>query len=241
MIVTILLMILASETVSAMPAKPTSTYVLVHGGNVSTETWNKLAKSNVYAPGGKLGGKVWDTIIPALKAHNHRVFAPTLKDEHSSHLTEYIEQICTLITENDLKEVVLVGHSYGGIVITGVAAKMPERISRLVYVDAALPDPGQSLFDIIASAGSDPMSFAGLEPAAPYVEKLQFDAQKIELLPKTYILCTESEFASVTNVAKQKIAAEGKEWTYFELPTSHVPMASMPEQFSQLLLETGRK
>ena len=60
------------------------------------------------------------------------------------------------------------------MVITGVAAKMPDRISRLMYVDAALPDPGQSLFDIIVSGGSDPMSFAGLEPAAPYVEKLQF-------------------------------------------------------------------
>ena len=64
------------------------------------------------------------------------------------------------------------------MVITGVAAKMPGRIGRLVYVDAALPDPGQSLFDIIVSGGSDPMSFAGLEPAAPYVEKLQFKPRK---------------------------------------------------------------
>ncbi|MFZ0035595.1 MAG: hypothetical protein WAK60_11495, partial [Sedimentisphaerales bacterium] len=74
-----------------------------------------------------------------------------------------------------------------------------------------LPDPGQSLFNIIVSGGSDPMSFAGLEQAAPYVEKLQFNAQKIKSLPKTYILCTESEFASVTIVAKQKIAADGNE------------------------------
>ncbi len=83
------------------------------------------------------------------------------------------------------------------------------------------------------------MSFAGLEPAAAYVEKLQFDAQKIKRLPKTYILCTESEFASVTHVARQKIAAAGKEWTYLELPTSHVPMATMPDKFTQLLLEAG--
>jgi len=235
----VLLMILASLTVFAMTAKPAGTYVLVHGGNMSTETWNKLAKSNVYTPDGKMGGRVWDSIIPALKAHNYRVFAPTLKDEHSSNLTGHIEQICTLITENDLKDVILVGHSYGGMVITGVAAKMPDRISRLVYVDAALPDPGQSLFDIIVSGGRDPLSFAGLEPAVPYVEKLQFDPLKIKPLPKTYILCTESEFAAVTHVARQKIAAAGKEWTYFELPSSHVPMASMPEQFSQLLLETG--
>ena len=82
-----------------MKTKPTGIYVLIHGGNMSTETWNKLAKSNVYIPGCKLGGRVWDSIIPALKAHNYRVFAPTLKDEHSSNLTEHIEQICTLITE----------------------------------------------------------------------------------------------------------------------------------------------
>jgi pimeloyl-ACP methyl ester carboxylesterase len=217
-----------------------ATYVLVHGGNMSTETWNKLTVGNpVYTKDGHLGGRIWDPIIPALKAHNHRVFAPTLKDEHSSNLTEHIEQICTLITENDLKDVILVGHSYGGMVITGVAAKMSDRISRLVYVDAAVPDPGQSLFDIIVSSGSDPMSVAGLEPAAAYLEKLQFDAQKIKSLPKTYIRCTESEFASVTNVAKKKIAADGKEWIYLELPTSHVPMATMPEQLSQILAQSS--
>ncbi len=188
-----------------------------------------------------MGGRVWDSIIPALNAHNYLVFAPTLKDEHSSNLTEHIEQICTLITENGLKDVILVGHSYGWMVITGVAAKMPDRISRLVYVDAALPDPGQSLFDIIVSGGSDPVSFAGLEPAAPYMEKLQFDAQKIKPLPKTYILCTESELASVTNVAKQKIAADGKIGPTLKCRHRMCHMASMPEQFSQMLLETTRK
>jgi pimeloyl-ACP methyl ester carboxylesterase len=115
---------------------------------------------------------------------HHYVFAPTLKDEHSSNLTEHIEQVCTLITKHNLKDIILAGHSYGGMIITGVATKMADRISHLVYVDAALSDPGQSLFDVIVSGGCDSMSFAGLEPAAPYVEKLQFDAQKIRLLPK---------------------------------------------------------
>ncbi|MFH1081039.1 MAG: alpha/beta hydrolase [Pseudomonadota bacterium] len=212
-------------------------YVLVHGGNMTTDTWNHLAKRNDYPPGGHLGGKIWDSIIPALKAHSHRVFAPTLKDEHSSSLTGHIEQICTLIIENDLKDIILVGHSYGGMVITGVAAGIPDRIRRLVYVDAAWPDPGQSLFDIIVSGGCDPMSFAGLEPAAPYVEKLQYDTRKIQPLPKTYILCTKSEFASVTHVARQKIVAAKKGWTYIELASSHVPMADMPGKFLRLLLE----
>lgn len=214
-------------------------YVLVHGGSMSTDGWNKLAGRDDYPPGGKLGGRIWETIIPALKAHNGRVFAPTLKDEHTTNLTGHIEQICTLITENDLRDIILVGHSYGGMIITGVAAKMADRIRRLVYIDAALPDPGQSLFDIITSGGRDPLSFVGLEPAPPYVEKLQFDARKIRPLPKTYILCTDSEFAPVTRVAKQKIAAAKDGWNYLELPSSHVPMASMPERFVQLLLEAG--
>lgn len=223
----------------AMTATPTGNFVLVHGGNMSTDGWNRLVNKNVYPPGGRLGGKIWDTIIPTLQAHNYRVFAPTLKDEHIYNLTQHIEQICTLITENDLKDVILVAHSYGGMIITGVAAKMPERIKRLTYVDAALPDPGQSLFDIIVSGGRDPLSFDGLEAAPPYVEKLYFDPAKIKPLHKIYILCTQSEFAIVTKVAKKKIAAAAKEWTYIEIPSSHVPMASMPDKFVQLLLETG--
>lgn len=219
-----------------------ATYVLVHGGNMSTETWNKLAIGNhVYTQDGKMGGTYWDGTVSALEAHNHRAFAPTLIDEYSSTLTEHIEQVCSLITENNLRDIILVGHSYGGMIITGVAAKMPDRISRLVYIDAALPDPGQSLFDLIVSGGVEPMSVAGLEPAAPYLEKLQFDAEKVKPLPKTYILCTESEFASLTHVAKKKIEADGNEWAYFEFPTSHVPMASMPEQFYKLLLEIAKK
>lgn len=220
-----------------MKDKSAEPFVLIHGGNMSTDTWNKLAKSNDYPHGSLLGGKIWDTIIPILKTHNHLVFAPTLKDEHESNLTEHIEQICTLLTENDLKDVILVGHSYGGMIITGVAAKIPEKINHLVYIDAALPDPGQSLFDLIISGGIDPMSFPGLEPAPPYVEKIQFNPDKLKKLSKTYILCTKSEFAVVTHVAREKIAVSKGNWTYIELAASHVPMADTPEQLAQLLLD----
>lgn len=210
---------------------------------MSTDTWNRLAKRNDYPPGGHLGSKYWDGTVSALTAHHHRVFAQTLKDEHSSSLTEHIEQICTLIAETDLKDVILVGHSYGGMVITGVAARMVDRIRRLVYVDAALPDPGQSLYDILnlglsTSSVSRPVL---PESAAPYVEKFQFDAAKIQPLPKTYILCTKSEFIDVTRVAKQKIAATEQGWTYIELPSSHVPMADMPEEFYQLMMDAAEK
>lgn len=142
-----------------------------------------------------------------------------------------------IIAGRNLRNVILAGHSYGGMVITGAVATLPDRIRHLVYIDAALPDPGQSLFDIIVSGGRDPLSFAGLEPAPPYVQKLQFDARILRPLKKTYILCTKSEFAPVTHVAREKIAAAKEEWKCIGLPASHVPMAEMPDEVAQVLLD----
>jgi pimeloyl-ACP methyl ester carboxylesterase len=218
-------------------------YVLVQGGNMSTDTWNKLAGRDDYPPGGHLGGAYWDGTVAALTAHNHRVFAPTLKDENVCDLTGHIDQICTLITENDLEDAILVGHSYGGMIITGVADRMADRIRRLVYLDAALPEPGESLFDIInlglsTSSVSQPVL---PEPALAYVEKLQFDPAKIRSLPKTYIRCTKSEFIVATSLAKHRIDTEGEGWTYIEFPSSHVPMADLPDKFYQLMLDVAEK
>jgi len=216
-----------------------ATYVLVHGGNVSTETWNTIAKTKpIYTASGRMGGRVWETVTPALKAQNHRFFAPTLEDEHTCNLTGHIRQICALISDNDLRNVILVGHSYGGMIITGVAAKMPERISRLVYLDAAWPNSGQSLFDMLASSGGNPLSdIAGLEPAMAYTEKLEYDPQRVTALQKVFIRCTKSELASFVEVCVKKIAADMTNWTIMELQTGHVAQATMPDELAQILLK----
>ncbi|WP_248610426.1 alpha/beta fold hydrolase [Methanobacterium alcaliphilum] len=212
-------------------------FVMVHGGNMSTETWNALAKSDDYPPGKLLGGKIWDSIVPDLKAQGHDVFSPTLQDEHVSHLNDHINEIYALIIRNNLKEVILTGHSYGGMIITAVASRIPERIRHLVYVDAALPNPGESLFDLIYSSGRDPLSFIGLEPDAPYIEKIDFEPGNLVDIHKTYILCTESEFNAVTHPIMDKIKLNPSEWNYIELKTSHIPMASIPKDFVQILLK----
>jgi pimeloyl-ACP methyl ester carboxylesterase len=214
-----------------------ATFVLVHGGNMSTDTWNRLAKRNRYAPGGQLGARYWDGTVAYLEAHGHRVFAPTLENEHSHNLSDHIRQVCRLIECHDLRSIVLVGHSYGGMVITGIAAGMPGRIRRMVYLDAALPDPEQSLFDLFFEGGVDPFSFPGLEAASAYKEKLQFDPRTIRQISRTYIRCTQSEFVSVTRGAKLKIDRDLGTWTYRELPTSHVPMATMPERWYRVLIQ----
>jgi len=213
-----------------------ATFVLVHGGNIATDTWNRLSRRNRYPPGGLLGSRCWDDTAAFLREHGHRVFAPDLADERSNTLTDHIGQVCSLVEKQDLGTIILVGHSYGGMVITGTAGRIPKRIRRLVYIDAALPDPGQSLFDLFMVSGLDPLSFAGLEAAKAYVEKLQFDPRKIRSIPRTYVRCTKSEFTGVTAGAGAKIAGNPAGWTCRELPTSHVPMATMPRRLNRMLL-----
>ena len=114
-----------------------STYVLVHGST--------------------LGGWSWGPLRTLLEQKGHRVLAPSLTGlgdrAHlggpDTGLTLHIQDIARLLQWEDLHDVVLVGSTYGGMVITGVAGEVPERLAHLVYLDAFRPRPGQSAFDQI--------------------------------------------------------------------------------------------
>ena len=109
-----------------------STYVIVHGA------WG--------------GGWDWKPIDHRLTADGNTVYRPTLTGlgEHSNldstniDLDTHIQDIVNVILWEDLHEVVLVGHSYGGMVITGVADRVPDRIRQVIYVDGWLPENGES-------------------------------------------------------------------------------------------------
>lgn len=221
-----------------------ATYVFVHGGNMSTETWNRLTVGKkVKTQDGLMGGMIWDGTAAALKAAGHQVFAPTLEDENRSTLARHIGQVVRILEENDLHHVILVGHSYGGFVITGVADKVPERIRRLVYLDTGLPDPGESLYDLLkrglAGDGGALPPLPDSNP--PYVEKIRYDPENLRSLEKTYIRCMKSDFLPVTLFSKEKVMKEKGAWTYLELPSSHVPMADLPDAFNALMLGFGRE
>ena len=112
------------------------TFVLVHGA------WH--------------GGWCWKRLIPLLRAEGHDSLSPTLTGlGERSHLlapgidlSTHIADISGVLEYENLSRVVLVGHSYGGMVITGVADRARERIRRLVYLDAAHPRNGDSLCDV---------------------------------------------------------------------------------------------
>ena len=107
-------------------------------------------------------GWAWKKVRPLLRAAGHEVFTPTYtglgERAHQSSravtLDTHIADVLGVIDCEDLKDIVLVGHSYGGMVATGVADRVPERIAKLVYLDAFVPGSGQSLNDLLPRAGA---------------------------------------------------------------------------------------
>jgi pimeloyl-ACP methyl ester carboxylesterase len=114
-----------------------ATFVLVHGA------WH--------------GGWCWRKVTPLLRSAGHEVFTPTLTGlGERAHLATatidlatHSQDVVSVLEYEDLSEVVLVGHSYGGMVITDVADQAADRIAHLVYLDAVVPRDGQALLDLL--------------------------------------------------------------------------------------------
>jgi pimeloyl-ACP methyl ester carboxylesterase len=109
----------------------------------------------VVVHGAWAGSWAWMRVADRLVSRGHRVFAPTLSglgershlDGSSINLTTHVDDVVNEIRWKDLHDVVLVGHSYGGFVITGAAEKILDRIASIVYVDAFIPNDGQAFAD----------------------------------------------------------------------------------------------
>jgi pimeloyl-ACP methyl ester carboxylesterase len=111
-------------------------YVLVHGA------WHT--------------GKEFEPVAALITAAGHRTFTPTIMgnrpgDPKTVGLAEAVGSIVDYLVENDLSDIVLVGNSYGGMIITGVADRVAERIRRLVYWNAFVPRNGESIADMVPS------------------------------------------------------------------------------------------
>jgi len=139
-------------------------FILLMGDSISSNAQNKLQKPvYVLVHGAWHGGWCWDQVSEKLRAEGDIVYAPTLsgmaedKDKLDStvNLNTHINDIVKLIVENDLHHVILVGHSYGGVVISGVADRIPGRLEKLVFLDALLVENGQNALSVNPKESQD--------------------------------------------------------------------------------------
>jgi pimeloyl-ACP methyl ester carboxylesterase len=158
----------------------------------ATATSESTRATFVLVPGQWTGAFIWHLVTPLLRAAGHDVYPVTctgLGDRvhlasPSIDLDTHITDVVNVIEFEDLHDVVLVGHSYAGMIITGVAERVPERLSQLVYLDAQVPTDGQNSYDAdffdedvrnaaIAADIADGMAagMPGFRPVSPAIEE----------------------------------------------------------------------
>jgi ribulose-5-phosphate 4-epimerase/fuculose-1-phosphate aldolase/pimeloyl-ACP methyl ester carboxylesterase len=220
-----------------------ATYVLVHGA------W-----------GGSYG---WRLVRPLLQQAGHTVFTPSLTGQGERahlatpevNLSTHIQDVYNAIWYEDLNDIILVGHSYGGMVVTGVADRMPNRIKYLVYLDAFLPANGQSLFDlggpsrptndwrVPSRPTSEPMDAWNAErrvmhPRATLDEKVKLTMPLEErLFSLTYIVATGRPDPGVVFDATAERLRGNPRWTVREISGGHGMIRTNPEGLVRLFQE----
>jgi pimeloyl-ACP methyl ester carboxylesterase len=219
------------------------------------------------------GAWCWERVTPGLTATGHRVFTPTLVGmgervaslSRATGLTAHIADLDQWLRDQDLEDITLVGHSYAGMVITGVASRSLERVRQLVYIDGPVPRDGESLFDCLpgltdlfrASAVDgwrldppDP-NWWGVtaEPDREWVanhvtpiaiatceERLDAPGNPTDRIPRTYLRCTGSSLPE-TIVAKLR---DQPGWRVEEIDGAHDAMITNPDAVIRALLACCR-
>jgi pimeloyl-ACP methyl ester carboxylesterase len=229
------------------------TYVLVHGA------WH--------------GGWVWKGVAQALRTMGHEVYAPSLTGlgdrrhllNPTINLDTHADDVVNLIEMEDLKDIVLVGWSYGGMVASEVLARTTARIGAMVYLDAFVPERGKALVDYAgppaerfrqaAAKGQDisaiPLGVFGvtdsvviahvtprlsLQPAQTFVQPSKALAERPRI-PHTYVRA--SGFASAGFDAFLKKFQEDPAAKAVTIPTSHLLMLTDPAATIRLLAEAA--
>ncbi len=204
-----------------------------------------------------------------LRSAGHEVLTPTLtglgERVRMAHpdidLNTYIQDILMVLKYENLHDVVLLGHSIGGAIITGVAEKAFDRISQLVYLDGYVLDDGQSVADQVGEEimakmeetvqvhgdgwrvppeRSDEDRYID-QPLKPVSTPIAVKNPAAEALPHTFIFCAQgAQDIGTLHLAIAQAAENAKAdkaWCYRELNTGHTPMLTAPQELVDVLLE----
>jgi pimeloyl-ACP methyl ester carboxylesterase len=230
----------------------------------------------VVAHGAWSSAWAWQKMRPILRAAGHDVNTPSYTGlGERAHLASpdidletHIADVLGVLQFEDLRDVVLIGHSYGGMVATGVADRAEGRIARLIYLDAFAPKDGQSLFQLVGPEAEAKMRAGAAEsgqgwrvPALPMPpdtppdfvawaetrrlpQPIKCFEQTLSLsgraLPKrSYIYCKRTAPGDVFRQFAERAKAEG--WRYAEMDASHNPHITCPEALRDVLTETMRE
>jgi pimeloyl-ACP methyl ester carboxylesterase len=216
-------------------------------------------------------GWAWKKMHPLLTKAGHRLIAPTYtgvgERSHlaspSTDLETNIQDILGVVKYEELNNFVLIGHSYGGMVATGVVDRIPERIIKLIYIDAFVPRDGQSLLDLVSPearqrmidgvkagdgwrAPPNPVPKDTLAEDTKWIEPLRVPhpmkcfAQQLRLTqgdtkrPRAYIYC--KRIGAEDTFRQFADRAKRERWDYREIDASHSPNVSAPALLAELLM-----
>ena len=218
------------------------------------------------------GGWCWVRVARLLRDAAHEVYTPTLTGlGERAHLAgrevdleTHVQDVVGLLEAEELRNVILVGHSYAGLVITGAAARAANRLSHLVYLDAFVPEAGRALLDYLgprAEAIRESARTAGdgwrVPPFPP--ERFGVTSQRDrdwlqrrlvpqplksfeqplaaaggEKLKRAYLYCSSPAMGAFDQFAER--LREDRRWTYHEIKTGHDAMVTAPGEVAKFLL-----
>ena len=218
------------------------------------------------------GAHGFRSVRPLLAANGHRVFTPSLtgigERAHLAHagidLSLHVEDLCGTVVSEDLDEMVLVGFSYGGMVVTGALDRIGDRVRHLVYLDAFVPDDGESVVSIAgpAAAGIVAAAVDGMvppisrqldtpeatawsdarrspQPLATFTEPVRLSTPLEDReFSLTYVKATaDPDEASDSPFWRAAQAArESPDWRYHEIDTNHMVPSMRPAELADVLL-----
>ncbi|MDX3228077.1 alpha/beta fold hydrolase [Streptomyces sp. ME19-01-6] len=217
----------------------------------------------VLVPGACHGGWCYEQLDAQLRQHGHRVHALTVTGfgDHARpmsgtvNLDTNIQDVVDVLTAEAIEDAVLVGHSYGGMVITGAADRVPERVDSLVYLDAFVPEDGDSCWTLTSgeqrewylSVGETgyavpPLPFfdsrATAHPLASFLQRIRLTGDLGRFRRRDYVYATIWDGASPFACTYERLR-EDPRWTVHAVEGRHNLMRDAPDDLLKILLEAA--